>query len=76
MPDLSIMIRSRINELYLEHLTEKGMSILSHKTSSYILTESFLGNKSLPIYTMVVNVVVLANAVSFFGNEIGKEMMI
>ncbi|KAI1400860.1 cytochrome P450 [Hypoxylon fuscum] len=54
MPDLSIMIRSRINELYLEHLTEKG-------------------NKSLPIYTMVVNVVVLANAVSFFGNEIARN---
>ncbi len=31
----------------------------------------FLGIKQSPVYTMVVKLVVLSNAVSFFGKDLG-----
>lgn len=38
-----------------------------------VSTDSIPGTSVLPIYSMIVKLVVLANSLSFFGNELGKQ---
>ncbi|KAI1375702.1 cytochrome P450 [Hypoxylon crocopeplum] len=54
LPDLSIIIRSRFEELHAGHPIVNGV-------------------KHTPVYPSIVKLVVLSNAVSFFGKELAKN---
>ncbi|KAI7779164.1 hypothetical protein LA080_001236 [Diaporthe eres] len=81
LPDLSVIIRARFEELQATHRIEKGKhiresSFVGHGRRASLTTEPLsveTGRRYSPVYPMIVKLVVLSNAVSFFGKDLAKN---
>lgn len=75
LPDLGVIIRARFAELHESHSNVNGMIKVPRKSrGALIYSFFFLGAKGSPVYPMVVKLVVLSNAVSFFGKDLGRRI--
>lgn len=75
LPDLSAIIRSRFVDLHSEHRGVDGepRNFLSFNPADIYVLIALVGVTHSPVYPMIVNLVVLSNAVSFFGKDLGMN---
>lgn len=82
LPDLGTIIRSRFEEVHETHPVIDGeFTVLQCRqfVARLIVTVSggpHIGARQSPVYIMVVKLVVLSNAVSFFGKDLGTFLLL
>lgn len=78
LPDLSNIIRARFAEMHERHPVVNGPSLRTRFLIEEIpsLIRELSGVKQSPVYIMITKLVVLSNAVSFFGKDLGKSAAI
>ena len=71
LPDLSTIIRTRLERLHETHPKINGEANTECHLNRQVTDVLPLGVTQSPVYVMIVKLVVLSNAVSFFGKDLG-----
>ena len=72
LPALGIIINATFIQIHAEHKVINGEYV--HYPQQPVIVSPSLGARHTPVYPTVVKLVVMSNALSFFGKDLGKQL--
>ena len=74
LSDLKVAIATNFAQIYAEHQVVNGEYLMIEPRRNFT-DQASVGSKHSPVYPMIVKLTVIANALAFFGKDLGDSML-